>query len=307
MQVQTQLWGSGGGRSKRVYRQGRAPRRYVGAGRRTRLPRYHPDSDRRLLNDTGSVLNSLAFSVARSVEESWALTTGWGLHPTPRGFADIAKLPRVDLRAILELRCFPVHRWREHSSSQPLPGRADKEPARRECRRASVWPTRHREPLENNEFGEAPPQADIDQLAHTGRPMRANNRDRVPSRLVIVSRRGDFERSDRTRGVGDRVSRPVGIDHPALAAEMPWGEQPLGDVPSPVHEHNFEDSVFPACSSDSGLSAISADVLDQCWSTNVQSILQLAQRFGAVHQPPAAHERSIGQVLNSEGGFNHFC
>jgi 3-oxoacyl-[acyl-carrier protein] reductase len=132
------------------------------------------------------------------------------------------------------------------------------------------------------------------------------------------------------------VSRPVGIGaaiaqrlhdmgatvfatgHPVHDAEMPWGEQPLGDLPFPVHQHDLEDAAVPAAlvdevverhgridlvaavharSSNSDLDAMSTHELDRCWAANVRSILQLAQRFGAVHQPPAAHERSIGRMV----------
>jgi 3-oxoacyl-[acyl-carrier protein] reductase len=101
-------------------------------------------------------------------------------------------------------------------------------------------------------------------------------------------------------------------------AEMPWGEQPLGDLPFEVCQHDLEDAATPgalvdevinqhgrldvvaavhARSSHGGLSNVSADELDRCWAANVRSIVLLAQRFAHVHAPAPSEQRSIGRML----------
>ncbi len=101
-------------------------------------------------------------------------------------------------------------------------------------------------------------------------------------------------------------------------AEMPWGVQPLGELPFEVHHHDLEDATTPgalidevveqhgrldivaavhARSSHDDLAEVTADELDRCWAANVRSIVLLAQRFAAVHQPPPADDRAIGRML----------
>jgi len=102
-------------------------------------------------------------------------------------------------------------------------------------------------------------------------------------------------------------------------AEMPWGEQPLGSLPFAVHHHNLEDATTPTALIDEvvqqhgridivaavharsgaavGLDAVTADDLDRCWAANVRSIVLLAQRFAAVHQPALADQPPSGRLL----------
>jgi 3-oxoacyl-[acyl-carrier protein] reductase len=132
------------------------------------------------------------------------------------------------------------------------------------------------------------------------------------------------------------VSRPIGIGATVATrlhargatvfatgftphdAEMPWGVQPLGDLPFDVHHHNLEDAATPgalidevveqhgrldivaavhARSSHGGLAETTADELDRCWAANVRSIVLLAQRFGEVHAPAPIDQRAIGRML----------
>lgn len=121
------------------------------------------------------------------------------------------------------------------------------------------------------------------------------------------------------------VSRPVGIaatvarrlhDMGATVfatgysphdAEMPWGVEPLGDMPFDVRSHDLELAATPAALIDEvidahgaldivaavharsgagrGLDTVTADDLDRCWAANVRSTVLLAQRFAAVHAP----------------------
>jgi len=101
-------------------------------------------------------------------------------------------------------------------------------------------------------------------------------------------------------------------------AEMPWGVQPLDDLGFDVHHHDLEDPATPAAlidevidshgrldivaavharSSDRGLADVTADELDRCWNANVRSIVLLAQRFAAVHQPAPSADRPTGRML----------
>jgi 3-oxoacyl-[acyl-carrier protein] reductase len=101
-------------------------------------------------------------------------------------------------------------------------------------------------------------------------------------------------------------------------AEMPWGVQSLGDMPFDVYQHDLEDQETPgvlidevvdlhgrldiiaavhARSSHHDLSAVTAEELDRCWAANVRSMVLLAQRFAAVHEPAPSEERPIGRML----------
>lgn len=132
------------------------------------------------------------------------------------------------------------------------------------------------------------------------------------------------------------VSRPIGIGAAVAArlhamgatvfatgftphdAEMPWGVQPLGELPFAVHDHDLEDAATPgalideviaqhgrldivaaahARSSHHDLADVTADELDRCWAANVRSMVLLAQRFAAVHQPPSPDQRAIGRMV----------
>lgn len=121
--------------------------------------------------------------------------------------------------------------------------------------------------------------------------------------------------ADRLSGMGATVYATGFTPHDA---EMPWGAQPLGELPFEVHQHDLEDATTPgllidevieqhgrldivaavhARSSHGGLDNVTADELDRCWAANVRSIVLLAQRFAAVHAPAPRHERSIGRMV----------
>jgi 3-oxoacyl-[acyl-carrier protein] reductase len=101
-------------------------------------------------------------------------------------------------------------------------------------------------------------------------------------------------------------------------AEMPWGENPLGDLPFPVGHHDLEDPSTPATlvdevierhgrldivvavharSSDQSFVDVDADELDRCWAANVRSIVLLAQRFAARHEPAPDGLPPVGRML----------
>lgn len=105
---------------------------------------------------------------------------------------------------------------------------------------------------------------------------------------------------------------------PSHDAEMPWGEQTLGDLPFSVGRHDLEHPAAPhelvdetieahgrldiliavhARSSDQSLAAVDATELDRCWAANVRSIVLLAQRFAAVHEPAPPAEPPLGRMI----------
>lgn len=105
---------------------------------------------------------------------------------------------------------------------------------------------------------------------------------------------------------------------PPHDAEMPWGAQPLADLPFDLERHDLEDpSVAPALvdevveahgridivaavharSSDGSLDEVTVDDLDRCWSANVRSVLLLAQQFARRHVPAPEGEPPIGRML----------
>lgn len=135
------------------------------------------------------------------------------------------------------------------------------------------------------------------------------------------------------------MSRPVGIGTavatrlkqmgaivfatgwPPHDAEMPWGEQTLGnDLAGDlvVARHDLELSGTPAAlidevvathgridivvavharSSSQSLAELTVDELQRSWAANVQSVLLLAQRFAAVHQPAPLGSSATGRIL----------
>jgi 3-oxoacyl-[acyl-carrier protein] reductase len=105
---------------------------------------------------------------------------------------------------------------------------------------------------------------------------------------------------------------------PPHDAEMPWGEDPLAELPFPVGRHDLEDPAAPAAlidevierhgridivvaaharSSSNPLGTVSADELDRCWAANVRSIVLLAQRFAERHVPAPHGQSPIGRML----------
>jgi len=132
------------------------------------------------------------------------------------------------------------------------------------------------------------------------------------------------------------VSRPIGIaaaiamrlhemgatvvatGWPAHDAEMPWGDQPLAELPFEVDRHDLEDPGVPgalvdevvelhgrldivaalhARSSDQGLDTVSVDELDRCWAANVRSVVLLAQRFAQRHVSTPSSAPPRGRML----------
>lgn len=93
---------------------------------------------------------------------------------------------------------------------------------------------------------------------------------------------------------------------PPHDADQPWGEDPIGAAPFPIERHDLSDPAVPAAlvdaavarfgaldvvvavharSSHASLGDLDAAELDRCWAVNVRSVIQLAQRFAAVHDP----------------------
>lgn len=113
---------------------------------------------------------------------------------------------------------------------------------------------------------------------------------------------------------------------PSHDAEMPWGEQTLGDLPFTVGRHDLEHPLAPrelvdetielhgrldivvavhARSSDHSLATVDAVELDRCWAANVRSIVLLAQRFAAVHDPAPMTDAPTGRMLWFTSGQQH--
>ena len=132
------------------------------------------------------------------------------------------------------------------------------------------------------------------------------------------------------------VSRPAGIAQtiarrlhragatvyatgwPAHDAEMPWGSEPLVDMPFEVHRHDLADARTPAelvgeviaaharldivvavhaCGTDGTLAEVTAEQLDRDWATNVRSVILLAQAFAAAHAPAPSDRSPTGRML----------
>lgn len=100
--------------------------------------------------------------------------------------------------------------------------------------------------------------------------------------------------------------------------EMPWGEDPISTLPFDVEQHDFEDPTTPAAlidevvdragrldivvagharSSHDSLADVTATELDRCWAANVRSVVLLAQRFAARHEPAPAGSTPTGRML----------
>jgi len=132
------------------------------------------------------------------------------------------------------------------------------------------------------------------------------------------------------------VSRPIGIGSAVASrlhemgamviatgwaphdAEMPWGEQQLGEFPFEVGRHDLEDAEVPtrlvdevverhgrldivaavhARSSHQSLDEVTAEELDRCWSVNVRSVVLLAQRFAQRHVSVPSSGPPVGRML----------
>lgn len=116
----------------------------------------------------------------------------------------------------------------------------------------------------------------------------------------------------------DRGSIVHGTGWPAHDAEMPWGAQPLDDLPFTVERHDLEDPAVPAQlvaevierhgrldvvvavharSSHLSLASVDATELDRCWAANVRSIVLLAQALAEVHEPAPADRPPAGRII----------
>ncbi|NND75206.1 MAG: SDR family oxidoreductase [Ilumatobacter sp.] len=112
---------------------------------------------------------------------------------------------------------------------------------------------------------------------------------------------------------------------PSHDAEMPWGTQDLGELPFEVGHHDLEHPAAPhelidetverhgrldtvvavhARSSHHSVATVDAVELDRCWAANVRSIVLLAQRFAAVHEPAPPGEPPTGRMLWFTSGQN---
>jgi 3-oxoacyl-[acyl-carrier protein] reductase len=119
----------------------------------------------------------------------------------------------------------------------------------------------------------------------------------------------------RLHGLGATV---VATGWPPHDAEMPWGEDPLGELPFPVDRHDLENPAAPAAlvdevverrgrldavvavharSSSNDLAAVTAEELDRCWAANVRSVVLLAQHFAERHDPAPPGAPPIGRML----------
>jgi 3-oxoacyl-[acyl-carrier protein] reductase len=101
-------------------------------------------------------------------------------------------------------------------------------------------------------------------------------------------------------------------------AEMPWGEDPIDDLPFVIGQHDLEDPAVPrtlvdevvdfhgrldliiavhARSSDMSFAQVDATELDRCWAANVRSIVLLAQRFAERHDPAPPDRPPMGRMI----------
>ena len=147
----------------------------------------------------------------------------------------------------------------------------------------------------------------------------------LTGRVAIVT--GVSRRAGIAYALAERLRRLGATVHatgwPAHDAEMPWGadetdpgelgaieRRDLDDPDAParlvddvVARHGALDIVLAvhARSSDGGLDTVTAAELDRCWATNVRSVVLLAQRFAARHDP----SRDGGRMVWFTSGQAH--
>jgi 3-oxoacyl-[acyl-carrier protein] reductase len=153
------------------------------------------------------------------------------------------------------------------------------------------------------------------------------SQDQLTGRVALVtgvSRPGGIAATIAQR-LHDGGATVMATGWPPHDAEMPWGEQSLPELAFPVDRHDLStpggapdlirevvarhgglDIVVAthARSSDESLDEVSAEELDRCWTTNVRSIVQLAQHFGRVHRPPV-DSAPIGRMVWFTSGQAH--
>ena len=120
------------------------------------------------------------------------------------------------------------------------------------------------------------------------------------------------------RRLHDLGATVVATGWPPHDAEMPWGAQPLDDLPFEVGRHDLAAPAAPgalidevierhgridivvavhARSSSAPLEEVTAEELDRCWSANVRSVVLLAQRFAQRHVSVPSSEPPVGRML----------
>lgn len=118
----------------------------------------------------------------------------------------------------------------------------------------------------------------------------------------------------------------VATGWPPHDAEMPWGEQPLDRLPFSVSRDDLSDPDRPgrlvrevaeehgrldaivathARSSHDSLDTVTAEELDRCWTTNVRSIVLLAQEFARIHRPAPMSDPPTGRMIWFTSGQAH--
>ena len=101
-------------------------------------------------------------------------------------------------------------------------------------------------------------------------------------------------------------------------AEMPWGVDPLAELPFSVGQHDLEEPGVPSALVDEVVTAhgrldlliavharssamsfaeVDATELDRCWAANVRSVVLLAQRFAERHAPAPIDRPPIGRMI----------
>lgn len=136
----------------------------------------------------------------------------------------------------------------------------------------------------------------------------ATSEDQLAGRIALVTgvSRPEGIAATIAQRLHDEGAAVMATGWPAHDAEMPWGAQPLLDLAFPVLRHDLSEPdgapelirevvathggldivvATHARSSHDSLDKVTVDELDRCWTTNVRSVVQLAQEFCRVHRP----------------------